>query len=61
MEIYKDYYTKEEDFVLWQLNEIKHSFAEKYQTSEQINAMGRQVIARYKLDNLKLIKPCRLG
>jgi len=61
MEIYKDHYTKEEDFVLWQLHEIRHSFAEKYQTSEQINDMGRQVIVKYKLDNLKLIKSRRLG
>jgi hypothetical protein len=56
MEIYNDYYTKEEDFALWQLHEIRRSLAEKYQTAEQINAMGRQVIARYKLNNLKLIR-----
>jgi len=42
---------------LWQLHKIRHSFAEKYHTSEQINAMGRQVIVRYKLNNLKLINP----
>jgi len=57
MEHYKNHYTEDENFALWQLHKIRHSFAEKYHTSEQINAMGRQVIVRYKLNNLKLINP----
>jgi hypothetical protein len=52
---YKNDYSKEEDAMLWQLHEIRHQLAEQHQTPEQINTIGREVIAKYKLNNLKIV------
>lgn len=55
MVLYKNDYTKEEDAALWQLHEIRHQLAEQHQSPEQINTTGIKLIAKYKLNNLKII------
>jgi hypothetical protein len=53
---YKNEYTKEEDFVLWQLHEIRHQLAEQHQSPQQMNSIGQQIIKKYKLNNLKIVQ-----
>ncbi len=53
---YKNDYTKEEDAMLWRLHEIRNAIAEENNTPEQINARARDVLAKFKLTNLKIIR-----
>lgn len=53
---YSNDYTKEDDFMLWQLHEIRHALAEKCFAPEQINAQAQEIIRQYNLTNLKIIK-----
>lgn len=57
MEIYKNDYTKEDDFMLWELHEIRHELAEQQQTPEQMNALAHQIIAQYHLYHLNIVHP----
>ena len=57
MGAYKNDYTKEEDRMLWELHEIRHELAEQHQSPEQMNTTGRQIIAQYHLNNLKIVQP----
>jgi hypothetical protein len=57
METYNNDYTKEEDRMLWELHEIRHALAEQPQSPEQMNTTGRQIIAQYHLNNLKIVDP----
>ncbi|MDM8522741.1 hypothetical protein QUF80_05150 [Desulfococcaceae bacterium HSG8] len=56
MEHYKNYYTKEEDPVLWELHKIRHEIAGKKQSSTEINTIGYQLIKKYKLNNLRIVR-----
>ena len=49
-------YTKEEDLMLWQLHEIRHSLAEQQLSPEQINTRAEALITQYNLTNLKIIR-----
>ena len=53
---YNNDYTKEEDVMLWQLHEIRHSLAEKQLSPEQINTRAQATITQYNLTNLKIIR-----
>lgn len=55
METYNNDYTQEEDRMLWELHEIRHALAEQHQSPEQMNAIGRQIIAQYHLHHLKIV------
>ncbi len=57
MATYKNDYTQEEDRMLWELHEIRHELAEQHQSPEQINNTGRQIIAQYHLQNVKIVQP----
>ena len=52
MELYKNDYTKEEDFMLWQLHEIRNKISKQGLSSEQINEHGREIISQFNLKNL---------
>ncbi len=56
MEHYKNDYTKKEDPVLWELHRIRHEIAEKRQSSKEINMTGYQLIKKYKLNNLRIVR-----
>ena len=60
MAVYKNDYIKEEDRMLWELHNIRHELAEQHQTPEQINTIGRQIIAQYHLKNLRIVQPRRV-
>ncbi|MCX7047919.1 MAG: hypothetical protein NTX50_20840 [Candidatus Sumerlaeota bacterium] len=57
---YRNEYSKDEDFMMWQLHKIRRQIAALHQTPEQINEAGRQVIAKYGLTNLKLAQPAKI-
>lgn len=53
MATYKNDYKKSEDFVLWELHEIRNKMAEKGLSSSDINRKGRTMVERYGLSKLK--------
>ncbi len=56
METYKNSYTKKEDPLLWELHEIRHLLSEKHQGASAINQSALDIIKRYNLKHLKVIK-----
>lgn len=55
MAIYNNDYKKQEDYVLWELHEIRNQISERKETPEQINSIGKSIIKKYNLKNLKLV------
>lgn len=55
MATYNNDYKKQEDYVLWELHEVRNRISEKKETPEQINNIGESIIKKYKLKNLKLV------
>lgn len=53
METYKNDYTKEEDYMMWELHEIRNKLAEKKLNCDQINSAGEDVIKKYQLNKIK--------
>ena len=54
MEHSNNAYTQEDDIMLWQLHDIRRKLAEQHLSPEQINAIGRQLIQQYHLENLTI-------
>lgn len=53
---YRNEYTKEDDFMLWQLHEIRHILAQQHRSPDQINRHAQEVLAQYNLTNLTIIR-----
>ncbi len=53
---YRNDYTKEDDFMLWQLHEIRHVLAEQHCSPDQINERAQDIITQYNLTNLKIVR-----
>ena len=56
MQTYKNDYSKKEDFVLWELHEIRNKMANDDIDISAINNNALKIIKQFKLRNLKLIK-----
>ncbi len=54
MEHYRNDYTEKDDPALWQLHKIRQKIAG--QSPEQINSAGREIIKKYGLDNLTIVR-----
>jgi len=54
MAVYKNDYSKDEDFALWRLHEIRHKMAGRGLRPEAINKTARELIRKYRLSKLKL-------
>lgn len=54
MAAYKNDYTKEEDFALWTLHEIRHKIAPRAVRADIINKSAKELIRKRRLTNLKL-------
>lgn len=50
---YKNDYSKEEDPMMWQLHENRHSLSKRFKTAEQIHAEGKKVLDKFGLTNLR--------
>lgn len=53
MEVYKNDYNKNEDYMLWELHEIRNKLS--LQTPEQINNSGEKIIKKYNFKNIKIV------
>ena len=53
---YKNDYTKKEDLALWELHRIRHEMAQKRQSPGEINAIGHELIRKYSLNNLRIVR-----
>ena len=53
MAVYKNDYSKDEDFALWRLHEIRHKMAGRGLRPEAINKAARELIRKYRLSKLK--------
>jgi len=54
MGIYKNDYSKDEDYVLWNLHEIRSRMARKGLKCSAINKSARAIIRQYRLSKLKI-------
>ena len=54
MAAYKNDYSKDEDFALWSLHEIRNKMARRRQRPETINKAARQLICKYHLSKIQL-------
>ena len=54
MAVYKNDYSKDEDFALWRLHEIRNKMARRGLCSEAINKTARELIRKYRLSRLQL-------
>ncbi len=54
MEISNDY-KKEEDFALWELHIIRHKMAEQKIDLKTMRKSTQEIIAKYKLKNLRFV------
>ena len=54
MAVYKNDYSKDEDFALWRLHEIRHKMAHRELRPQVINKAARELIRKYRLSKLKL-------
>ena len=53
MAVYKNDYSKNEDFALWKLHEIRRKMARRELRSGVINKSARDIIRKYGLSRLK--------
>lgn len=51
---YKNDFTKDEDFALWQLHEIRSKLAARKISCDEINNAGQTIIKKYNLKGLKI-------
>lgn len=56
MGIYKNDYNKNEDPMMYELHEIRSELAKENKNINIINEKGENIIKKYKLNNLKIIK-----
>jgi hypothetical protein len=49
-------YKKEEDYMMWDLHNIRREIASKNFSANDINKNANRILKKYKLRNLKLIK-----
>lgn len=56
MQTYKNDYTQQEDYALWELHELRNKMANESLEFNKINEDAAQIISRYELKNVKLIK-----
>lgn len=56
MQTYKNDYSKKEDYALWELHEIRNKMAKEKFEIALINESAAQLISRYQLKNVKLLK-----
>ena len=49
MAAYKNPYQKEEDYMLWELHEIRNNISEKQLSSKEINDIVKKSINKYNL------------
>ena len=54
MAVYKNDYSKNEDFALWNLHEIRNKMARRKLNSNAINKAARELIRKYHLSKIKL-------
>ena len=54
MAAYKNDYSKDEDFALWRLHEIRHNLARRGLHPQTINKSARDIIRKYRLSKLRL-------
>jgi hypothetical protein len=56
MQTYKNDYTQKEDFTLWELHEIRNNMAKETSEFANINQKAKELLNRYGLKKVKLIK-----
>jgi len=56
MGTYKNDYQKKEDSMLWKLHQIRNSLAKKPQSAAEINRQGMDIIKKFHLKNVVLVK-----
>ena len=56
METYKNDYSKNEDFLLWELHEIRNKINVDSNSIEKINNNSIDLIKNYGLGNLRIVK-----
>ena len=54
MAAYKNDYSKDEDFALWSLHEIRSKMARRGLRADTINKSAREIIRKYRLSRIKL-------
>ena len=61
MAAYKNDYTQDEDYTLWELHEIRRKMASGKIDPIAINKNAEQIIKRYGLKNLKIMRPKKIN
>lgn len=56
METYNNDYLKEEDYMMWELHEIRNNIAKADLKIEEINVRGENIIKKYDLKRIKTFK-----
>jgi hypothetical protein len=56
MEIYKNDYSKNEDFMMFELHEIRNKMAKENNSIEKINNDALKIIEKYNLKNVKILQ-----
>jgi hypothetical protein len=56
MAAYKNDYSKNEDYSLWELHQIRKSMTIDVNTIKDINMNAHKIIKNYNLKNVKVIK-----
>ena len=54
MAAYKNDYSKDEDFALWNLHEIRNKMARRELRADAINKSAREIIRKYRLSRIKV-------
>ena len=61
MEMYDNDYTKEEDYMMWELHEIRNKMAKEDLSCAEINKTGKDIIDKYGLDKIKTFTVSEAG
>lgn len=56
METYKNDYNKNEDYMMYELHEIRNELSKENKNVKSINTKAEDIIKKYKLNKLKIIK-----
>ena len=56
MGIYKNDYDKKEDYMMYELHEIRNELSKEIKNVNQINKQADTIMKKYKLNNLKINK-----
>ena len=59
METYNNDYTREEDYMMWVLHEIRNKIAGKNLSCNEINSNGEYIVKKYGLVNIKSLDVSR--